>query len=212
MTAGAVVVVQGHAVVPGEPDLLELAFSVSAGGDSADDALAEAARLSDELASLLGELAVPAAARSTSGVSVREEFERNEGRWLRRGYRATNHVVVRLDAPETAGRLMSEAVARSQARVDGPRWRFRLENPARVEACRQAAADARRKAEAYAAALGMRLGPVLRVAEPGADHGGESGELPPMIREGPGPSDMQIQAGRLDVAATVEVTFALEPA
>jgi uncharacterized protein YggE len=131
---------------------------------------------------------------------------------VRRGYRATNHVVVRLDAAEMAGRLMNEAVTRAQARVNGPRWRFKLENPARAEACRQAAADARRKAEAYAAALGMRLGPVLRVAESGADSGGEAAALPPMIREGPGPSDMQIEAGRLDVAATVEVTFALEPA
>ncbi len=209
MGAGTVVV-RGHAVVPGEPDQLEVALTVSAADDSAACALQEAGRLTAELVAVLAELGVPDASRSTSGLSVREEFERIEGRWARRGYRASNHVVVRLAEPERMGRLMSEAVARAGARVDGPRWRFRPDNPARAEACRQAAADARRKAEAYAEALGHDLGVVLRVAEPGTDRMAEVGLAPAVLREAPGPSDMQVQAGHLDVEATVEITFALE--
>ena len=49
----------------------------------------------------------------------------------------------------------------------GPRWWIAPDNPARVEACRQAAAEAKRKAEAYADALGLRLGAVAEnPAEP----------------------------------------------
>jgi uncharacterized protein len=70
----------------------------------------------------------------------------------------------------------------------------------------QAAVDARREAAAYAAALGLRLGPVLRVAEPGADGDGAPGPA-----QAASPTDMRIQAGHLEVEATVEVTFALEP-
>ena len=210
MTAGTVVV-RGHGLVPGEPDQLEVALTVSAVEDSAASALTVAARLSGELVSVLSELAVPDAARSTSGLSVREEFERIEGRWARRGYRASNQVVVRLQEPDRIGRLMSEAAARARARVDGPRWRFKPDNPARAEACRQAAADARRKAEAYAGALGLRLGDVLKVAEPGTDQDPQAGLAPALLRDAPGPTDMQVRAGHLDVEATVEVTFALEP-
>jgi uncharacterized protein len=209
VTAGTVVV-RGHAVVPGEPDQLELALAVTAVADAADTALAEAGRLSAELVGVLTELAVPEGDRSTAGVSVREEFERIEGRWVRRGYRASNQVVVRLEELAQAGRLMSDAVARARARVDGPRWRYRLDNPARMEACRQAAADARRKAEAYAAALGVRVGAVLCVAEP-ADSAGPVPRSAALERFAGGPSEMQVQGGRLDVEAVVEVTFALEP-
>lgn len=210
MTAGTVVV-RGHGLVPGEPDQLEVALTVSAVEDSAASALTVAARLSGELVTVLSELAVPDGARSTSGLSVREEFERIEGRWARRGYRASNQVVVRLREPDRIGRLMSQAVARARARVDGPRWRFKPDNPARAEACRQAATDARRKAEAYAGALGLRLGEVLKVAEPGTDHDPEAGLASALLRDAPGPTDMQVRAGHLDVEATVEVTFALEP-
>ena len=210
MTAGTVGV-RGHALVPGEPDQLEVALTVFAVEDSAASALTAAARLSGELVAVLSELAVPDGARSTSGITVREEFERIEGRWARRGYRASNQVVVRLHEPDRIGRLMTEAVARARARVDGPRWRFKSENPARAEACRQAAADARRKAEAYAGALGLRLGDVLKVVEPGTDQDFEAGLAPAPLRDAPGPTDMQMRAGHLDVEAAVEVTFALEP-
>lgn len=167
MTAGTVVV-RGHGLVPGEPDQLEVALTVSAVEDSAASALTVAARLSGELVTVLSE-------------------------------------------PNRIGRLMSQAVARARARVDGPPWRFKPDNPARAEACRQAATDARRKAGAYAGALGLRLGEVLKVAEPGTDHDPEAGLASALLRDAPGPTDMQVRAGHLDVEATVEVTFALEP-
>jgi len=198
------VVVRGHAAVPAEPDQLEVTLTVSAVTATPDEALVEAGRLNAELGRVLDELAVRACDRSQSGLAVREEFERIEGRWARRGYRAAN-VAVRMTDPSHVGRLLREAVGRVGAQVDGPRWRCRPDHPARAEACRQAAADARRRAAAYAAALGLRLGPVLRVAEQAGD-GGAPGPGPALT-----PTDMRIRAGHLDVEAAVEVTFSLEP-
>lgn len=208
MSAGTVVV-RGHAVVPGEPDEVHLALSVTAVESRADAALAEAARLSEELFSLLSELDVPRQSRSTAGVSVQEEWERREGELIHRGYRASNRIVVRLEAFDTIGRLMNAAVARAKARVEGPWWRIRLENPARVEACRQAVSDARRKAEAYATALGMRLGAVVSVIEPGTDQPRSEAPRPRMMAAGAAP-EVPVEPGQLDVPATVDVTFALE--
>lgn len=211
MSAG-MVVVRGHAVVAGEPDELHLALSISAVESRADAALAEAARLSAELDSLLSELEVPKAARSTSGVSVQEEWERREGELVHRGYRASNRIVVRLDAFEKVGRLMNAAVSRARARVDGPWWRIRMENPARTEACRQAVTDARRKAEAYATALGMRLGAVVSVIEPGTNQQPrvDAAAMRPRAMTAAAQPEMPVEPGQLDVPATVDVTFALE--
>ena len=211
MSAG-MVVVRGHAVVPGEPDEVHLALSVTAVESRADAALTEAARLSEELQALLTEMDVPRASRTTAGVSVQEEWERREGELIQRGYRASNRIVVRLEAFDKVGRLMNAAVGRAKARIEGPWWRIRLENPARTEACRQAVADARRKAEAYATALGMRLGAVVSVVEPGTDQQPRGDAAPMRARTltAAAAPEVSIEPGQLDVPATVDVTFALE--
>ena len=49
---------------------------------------------------------------------------------------------------ELASGVLSQAVARLDARVDGPSWRVAPYNPAHGEARRLAALDARAKAEA----------------------------------------------------------------
>jgi uncharacterized protein YggE len=53
-----------------------------------------------------------------------------------------------------------------QARIDGPSWQIAESNPVRLQAAREAAAQAERKARAYAEGVGARLGPLLKLAEP----------------------------------------------
>ena len=85
-----------------------------------------------------------------------------------------------------------------------------------AEVCSQAALQARRKAEAYASALGVKLGPVVRVADPGT--AAPQFAMPvaapaaQMARSG-GPEAAPLVAvdpGTMDLSAAVEVTFRLE--
>ena len=159
-------------------------------------------------------------ARATSGISVLEETEwdARSSRRKHLGYRAVNRISVRLDDVETVARLISEATDKCDASVRGPDWQIALANPARTEAFRAAAEDARRKAEAYASALGTSLGDVLTVIEPGLGvrvH--QRHEIMPVPAPAAAPQaaaarppEIQIEAGALDLAAAVEVTFALE--
>jgi uncharacterized protein len=117
--------------------------------------------------------------------------------------------VVRLTDAEIASRLIGAATRRVEAEVSGPYWRVALGNPARQEACRQAAVDARRKAEAYADALGVRLGALIRVGEPSSSRY-ERGEMLTLSRASHAEPDIGIEAGEMDVGATVEVTFLIE--
>jgi hypothetical protein len=71
--------------------------------------------------------------------------------------------VVVLDA---LGEIMSGVVEAGGA-VQGPQWSMAPTNPAYDQARRAAAEDARHRAESYAQALDLTLGPVAWVAEPG---------------------------------------------
>jgi uncharacterized protein len=104
-------------------------------------------------------------------------------------------------------------VTRTGARVSGPWWHVAAENPARLEACRQAASNARGKAEAYAEALGTRLGALADVSEPAALVGpagyrAQQAAFGPLMPDGP---EIPVESGELDVRASVEVTYAVEP-
>ena len=218
--ATGTVTVRGEALVPGEPDEAHVFLEIKAVEKSSQKAMADASERSDRLRALFEELDIPTLARATSGISVGDEWEWSSGKRKHLGYHAVNRVSVRLDDVEVVTRLIAEATKRCDATVRGPQWEIAPANPARVEAFRTAAEDARRKAEAYASALGARLGDVLSVIEPGlAVRTHQRHEIVPVpapaaapgAASAPAPApDIQVDAGALDISAAVEVTFALE--
>lgn len=215
MVEGGVVTVRGEATAPARPEEVRMIVETSALDSSPAKALDEAAARSETIKAILAELGVPDEHQTTSGLLVAEEVEWEDGRAVHRGYRARNRIALRLADPSLAGPLMKEATERAQARLEGPWWTIAPENPARQEACRRAAEQARRKAEAYAAALGLRLGPVVSASEPW------TGERPLMQERmyalASGPTDergpeLELHAGDVDVSAAIDVTFRLEQA
>jgi uncharacterized protein YggE len=208
----ATVTVRGESVVPVRPDELSLRLTLTEIRQASDEAYAEVANRSAELSAVLSEHDVDESARSSSAVLVREEREYDErGRPVHRGYSATASTNVRLADPAIAASLIKHAVERTGARVDGPLWQVAPDNPARLEACRRAASSARAKAEAYAEALGVRLGALTEIAEPDprmrpAQHSMRQASFEPLAGDG----EVPIEAGDLEVYAIVDVTFALE--
>jgi uncharacterized protein len=209
--AGATVTARGEAVAPTRPDEGIWTIEVSSLDASPDQALATVGSQSKELEALLGELGVPTEKRSTTGVTVREEHDWEGGKQTHRGYRAQNLVTVRLADPAIAGQLIEGAIARAKASVRGPTWWIAPDNHARLAACRQAAAEAKRKAEAYADALGLHLGAVAEIRE---STGGaiEPRPLaaPIALRTAAPEPPLQVDPGELEVRAQVEVTFQLD--
>jgi uncharacterized protein len=217
--ASGTVTVRGEALVPGEPDEAHVFLEIKAVEKSPQKAMADASERSDRLQAIFEELDIPPLARATSGISVGEEAEWSSGKRKHLGYHAVNRVSVRLDDATKVATLIAEATERCQANVRGPSWEIALANPARVEAFRAAAEDARRKAAAYASALGASLGDVLSVIEPGlvvrTQQRHEIVPAPAQAAAAPGAMrapapEVQIDAGALDIPAAVEVTFALE--
>lgn len=196
--------VLGVATVRAEPDEALLTVSLTALDDSPGPALEDVASRGRDLFALLEALAISETDRSTTGVSVREEFDHTpEGR-RSIGHRAISSTLVRLADLEVVGRLVTRATTELAAQVDGPRWQIAADNPVRLQAAREAAADGERKAGAYAEGVGARLGPLLRLSEP------ESGGRP-MFRAmaASGRGEMPVEPGEQEVTAAIEVSFGL---
>jgi uncharacterized protein YggE len=131
---------------------------------------------------------------------------------VRKGYRAVHRMYVTLEDPNLVGRLLKEATERAGAEIQGPYWRLNVDNPARAEANRRAAEDAKRKAETYVTALGARLGAIDEIKEPGVS-------IEPRPRDVPAPQAMaapaaaptiEVHTGALEVTAAVEVSFVID--
>ena len=138
--------VRGDAVIRAEPDEAMLWITLTALEDSPSAALRGVSARANALVEMLDGLGIAKAERSTTGVTVHEEFEHGaEGR-RSLGYRAATRVSVRLNDHELIGGLIERAVEELAARIDGPHWQIAPDNPARLKAAREAAADAQRKA------------------------------------------------------------------
>jgi uncharacterized protein len=204
----ASVTVRGQGTVRTEPDVAILWITLSAFKESPGKALGDVAQRADALGVVLDELGVPEADRATAGVSVAEEFDPPTRGDRGLGHRATARIAVHLTDPEVIGRAISRASEDLQASIDGPHWFVTSANPARLEAARQAAADARSKAEAYAAGVGATLDVLVSLVEP------DTANRPPgLIRRasaGAGSREMPIDVEEYEVSATIEATFALQ--
>lgn len=202
-----VVSVVGEAVLRAEPDEAMVLVTLSALEDTPGPALEDVARRSGSLIALLDELSILPSDRSTTGVTVQEDFDHTQEGRRSLGHRASSTVAVRLTDVELIGRLVTRVTTELDARVDGPRWQIAPQNPIRLEAAREAAADGRRKAQAYAEGVGAQLGELVGLAEP---------EAAQMLRRrssgwfaASAGRDMPVETGEQEVTATIEVSFAL---
>jgi len=200
------VTVRGVGLVRAEPDEAMLWITLTALEDGPGEALAHVSTRASALAALLDELGVAKADRSTSGITVAEEFDHTEQGRRSLGHRATSGTSVRLTDPDLIGRLVAEAAEDLGARIAGPRWMISLDNPIRLEAAREAAADARRKAEAYAKGVGATVGQLIRLSEP-VERGAEM-HFARAARASI--ESIPVEPGEHDVAASIEATFTLD--
>lgn len=206
-TAAPTVTVRGDGLVRAEPDEAVLWITLSALEDRPGEALTDVSARATALVSLLDEVGVSKGDRSTTGITVAEEFDHTQEGRRTLGHRASAGVSVRLTDPDLIARLVAEATQELDARIDGPRWLISLDNPLRLEAARLAAADARRKAEAYCDGVGARLGALTRLAEPGEQgHHVGFAVAARAARHDP----MPVESGEHELTASVWATFELE--
>jgi uncharacterized protein len=204
----ATIRVRGRGVVQAQPDEAVVTFEVVAVADGAAEAFATAGERAKALDAVLDDAGVDVDRRSSIGIVLHELQEYDPGGQPRRTHRASTTVSVRFVDADEIPPLLQAAVDRADAYVRGPVWRLSDTSDAAAEACRRAAADATERAEAYAAALELRLGAIERVEEAAAaEHVPVAGlAMRSVVTAEPPP----IYPGELQVGAVVDVVYALE--
>jgi uncharacterized protein YggE len=203
------VTVVGEAALRTEPDEACVWITLSAVDAAPGPALEDVARRSQALSALLDDLGIAREARSTSGITVVEDFDHTSRGRRSLGHRATATLSVRLTDMDVIGRVVMRASSELDARIAGPSWRVSPDNPAWLEAAGRASAHARAKAAAYAAGVDAELGRLLALSEP--EHRYVRGMSQPMAARAAAAAgvDMDVEPGEQEVTAAIQATFAL---
>jgi len=102
------------------------------------------------------------------GVQVRDRRLSVHDVWDRKrrsGTQANQSYQVRITDLGVLNDLVADLVVTEPATLDGPLWELTDRDEAVSQGQQEAVADGKRRAEGYMAALGRRLGPLLRIAD-----------------------------------------------
>lgn len=202
------IVVSGEGRTEAVPDMASLQIGVASRAETPGEALQAASEATREVLERMAALGIAPRDLQTTELALEEVWHHDRSGEPPQlvGYEARNRVLVRLRDLSDLGGVVDAAVTGGATRFDG--LQFGLSQPqaaaAADEARRRAVADALAKAQLYAEAAGVTLGPVRSLVEDGA-----SGPRPPMMRS----ADMALEAavpvaaGELEVTARVRLEF-----
>ena len=193
MTA-PIVTVRGEAQLEGPPDLATLSCTLHASGDSAQATRERLATASQAIVELLGEFASALERHSSSGLHVSPEFNRRTPTKIT-GYRGTFSTTMEVADFDALSPLILGLSRLPDSQVDGPWWSLRRDNPMFREVRLAAIADARQRADDYAAAFGATVAELVEVSDLDGGFGG----------------GRQMQMAAMEMAGDASA-FAFEPA
>ena len=202
------VTVAGQGTVTAAPDMAEITSGVVTQAPTAAQALAANSQAMERLLQALGALDVAARDVQTTNISVSPL--RRQGRDGQppeiTGYEVTNQVRVKVRDLSRLGRVLDQQVGQGANVVHGIQFGRQEPAPLLDEARKRAMADARRKAELYAAAASLKVGRVLAVQEAGA-----ATPRPETLGLARMSAAVPVAPGDQEIQASVTVTFTLEP-
>jgi uncharacterized protein len=126
------------------------------------------------------------------------------------GYQAGNVVSVRLAKLDLVGRAIDAGLAAGANQVEGVSFGLKDDAAAQARALEAAVHEARGKAQAIAAALGVRLGEVLEAAEGGASVVTPQ-PFPRIAAMAERSSSTPVSPGQLTVSASVTLRYRIAP-
>ncbi|MFC0634504.1 SIMPL domain-containing protein [Brevundimonas balnearis] len=154
--------------VKAAPDMATLTFGVVTEAQTAAEAMRLNAERMTEVVAALRRAGVAERDIQTTGLNLSPQYDyiQNESPRLR-GYQASNRVTVNVRELDRTGQVADAVVAAGVNQIDG--ISFGLQDPSAAEnqARRLAVQALRAKAELYAQALGVPLGPIKSLTEAG---------------------------------------------
>jgi uncharacterized protein YggE len=199
------IAMSGHGEVKAPPDQVQVNAGVTTSAATAAAALTANTQRMKAVFAALEKMGVAQKDIQTADFSVSPQYTNGANNEAQRltGYQVRNQVSVRLDDTGKLGAALDALVAAGANQMNGINFSIR-DNGAMLQKAREAAiADARQRAETYARAAGVTLGPIQSIGE-----GGGSGPVPMfkavrMMADAPVP----VAAGEESVTADVSVVW-----
>ena len=203
------ITVRGSAEIEAVPDLATVTAGVETQEASAGAALGANSQAMAAVFDALKSAGIERRDMQTSQFNLSPVYASDENRSGEPprvvAYQAANMVTVRVRDVGALGQVIDALAGAGANRLYGVAFEVAKPREALDEARRQAVADARAKAELFAGAAGVKLGPVISLSE-----GGGGGPMPYRAK-----ADMAMQAppvaeGTVTLGADVEVVYGLE--
>jgi uncharacterized protein len=198
--------VSGTGEVKGTPDRAELSTGVVTRATTAAAALSANARAMNAVFDALKRAGIAEKNIQTSNFQVSPQYSEAKAGAAQRitGYEVSNTVSVTVDGLDRLGPTIDALVAAGSNQIEGPNFSIADPKPLLAKAREDAVKDAMDRAQAYARAAGVTLGPIASISE-----GGDSAPMPMgramsmMKSAAPTP----IAAGEESVTANVSITW-----
>ncbi len=206
----ATLTVTGVGEATGAPDMATITIGVENQGDTAAAALDANSAQAAALIAAAKARGVADRDIQTSGLSIYPVYDQrtpnSEGAPQIAGYAVSNEVRVRLRDMAGLGETLGLLVGAGANQMRGIGFGIEDDTALMDEARKAAMADARRKAEIFAAAAGVKLGPIQSISE-----GGDVTVMPggPMMRSMAAEA-VPVEAGESAVSVSVRVVWEID--
>lgn len=203
------VTVSANAEVAADPDMARLSSGVASEADSAREALSRNTAAMSKVIAGLKAAGVDPKDIQTSSFHVEPRYTNpREGQApVINGYRVSNQVDVRVRDLKRLGEIMDSLVSLGANQVSGLAFDVSQAETLKDEARKLAIANARRRAELFAAAAGASVGEVISISEE-TSHPGPRPYV--MGRAAAMAESVPVEAGSQMLEARVTVTWGLK--
>ncbi len=205
MPAPRTIAMSGTGTVKGPPDMADISAGVTTEAPTAAAALAANTAAMNRVFAALEKQGIARRTIQTSNFSVSPNYSSRTPNETPRlaGYRVSNQVHVILEDITKAGMALDALVAAGANQMNGLNFSIKEPAPLLAKARSEAVADARLRAQQYAAAAGVALGQILSISE-----GGSSEPPRPMYRIMAMAADsVPVAAGEESVSANVTIVW-----
>lgn len=211
------IVVRGIGHVRAVPDRATVRVVIDGEGAEREEAYGAAAQVAAAVDEVLAGAGDAIGRVVTATLIVQPKTRWRKGESIRTGWTASRTSIVEVRALDDLGGLLAKLTSAGGA-IYGPSWELDEDHAGHGEARRRAALDARSRAEAYSSALGLTLGPVGWVAEPGLRLGSGDGNHRPMMAQaamaggahrGLAEETIDVTPQEMTIEAAVEVGFSI---
>jgi hypothetical protein len=197
--------VSGSGEIKAAPDAATLSTGVLTQAPSAAAALAANARAMTAVFETLHRAGIADKSIQTSNFSVSPQYSGKPGQVQHiAGYQVSNTVTVMVDNLDKVGPTLDALVAAGSNQIDGPNFIIADPKPLLAKAREQAVKDAIAKAQVYAAAAGVTLGPIVSISEGGSYAPQPMGRMMAMVAD---KLSTPVAAGEETVSANVSITW-----